>query len=298
MGVRIGTNEPGGTFNVQGAALADMLAETAGMEVELLTTTNASVANAGHLDRDEADFGFMASNWIGRAVAGRLPFEHPIALRMAAPANAGPMFFITLADSPIRTVADLRGRRVAVGVEDGGMTQHIRTMFGVLGISFDAFTPVYVSFPEGADLLVAGEVDAQWQCPVPNALMTSLSQRAHVRVVPYAAGQLEKLLAEIEFYKPAVVEKGAFRGVNADMAQLGVLNIIATHERVDEALVCKLVTAMVEHTEDLARRCPLYRSLALLFDPLRTAGAAALECGGVPLHPGALRAYRETGLLD
>ena len=47
----------------------------------------------------------------------------------------------------------------------------------------------------------------------------------------------------------------------------------------------------------LSRLCPLYGTLAALFEPLRGAGAAALEISGVKLHPGALRAYRETGYL-
>ena len=158
MTIRIGTNEPGGTFNEQGKALAAVLGENGFADIEILTTPNASVANANHLDRHEADFGFMASNWIGRARAGTAPFDHPISLRMVSPANAGPMFFVTRAGSDIATVANIKGRRLAVGVEGGGMTQHVHTIFDVLGISFDDFTPVYVNFPDGAAALEAGEV--------------------------------------------------------------------------------------------------------------------------------------------
>lgn len=298
MTVRIGTNEAGGTFHSQGTAIAGMLRSTTGLgEVEILATPNASVANAIHLDRGEVEFGFMASNWIGGAHRGEAPFDHPIGLRMASPANAGPMFFVTLAGSPIRTVGDLRGRRVAVGVEGGGMAQHLHTMFGVLGISFSDFTPVYLGFPDGADALKAGEIDAQWQCPIPNQVMTDLAAGADVRVVEYAPGELEKLVAEVPFYRRAVMAKGAFRGLDADSAQVGVLNVLVTHERVDEALVCAVVGAMVENIAELTRLCPLYDSLRPLYEPLRTEGGAALEIDGVALHPGALRAYEEAGYL-
>ena len=49
--------------------------------------------------------------------------------------NAGPLFFIVRARSPIQTVGELRGRRVAVGLETSGMVQHVHTIFGVLGLS-------------------------------------------------------------------------------------------------------------------------------------------------------------------
>ncbi len=299
MTIRIGTNEAGGTFHTQGMALAELLRGTAGIaDVEIVASPSASVANANHLDRGEVDFGFMASNWIGRAHRGTPPFDHPIGVCMASPVNAGAMFFVTRADSPIRTIDDLRGRRVAIGIENSGMTQHVHTMFEVVGISFDDFTPVYAGFPEGADALVAGEVDAQWQCPIPNQVMTDLAGRADVGVVEFTPDQLARVLAEVPFYRRAVMPAGAFRGLDADSAQVGVLNVLATHERLDEDLVCRVVRAMVENTEMLARLCPLYQTLAPLYEPLRSEGAAALEIGGVKLHPGALRAYRETGFIS
>ena len=295
MTIRIGTNEPGGTFNEQGKALAAVLGENGFADIEILTTPNASVANANHLDRHEADFGFMASNWIGRARAGTAPFDHPISLRMVSPANAGPMFFVTRAGSDIATVANIKGRRLAVGVEGGGMTQHVHTIFDVLGISFDDFTPVYVNFPDGAAALEAGEVDVQWQCPIPNQVMTDLANRTAVKVLSYDQGDLDKLLARVPYYRPAVDAAGAFPGAGEDVPQVGVLNVLVCHERTDETVVRNVVAAMVAHGDALTRHCPLYATLPPLWEPLRSQGAAAFDIDGVALHPGAVRAYAEAG---
>ena len=59
---------------------------------------------------------------------------------MVAPANAGPMCFVRLANAPIHSVADFKGKRIAIGAKGSGMEQHIHTIFDVLGISFDSFT--------------------------------------------------------------------------------------------------------------------------------------------------------------
>ena len=233
MAIRIGTSERDGTFHSQGRALKVVLDRQPSLApVEVLTADTASVENANRLHADEIAFGFMASNWIGRAKKGEAPFRNPIDIRMAAPMNAGPLFFIVRADSPIRSVADLRGRRVVLGPEKSGMVQHVHTIFGVLGLPFTEFTPVYLDFETGAEALARGEVDAQFQCPIPNKVMTALSEQCDVRVLPYAPGQLEKLLGAVSFYRRTVMRKGAFRGLDADVPQAAVVNILATHARI------------------------------------------------------------------
>ena len=298
MEIRIGTSEYGGTFYTQGLAFAELF--NRGREAAercVVRTSDASIHNAEQLDRNELEFGFMASNWIGRARDAVSPFTKKIALRMVAPANAGPMFFVKLASSPITSVADFRGKRIAIGARGSGMEQHSHTIFGVLGLSFADFTAVHMSFVEGADALIAGKIDAQFQPPIPNKLMTHLSERCDVRVVPYAPGQLENVLAQVPFYRGVTMEKNVFRGVVADSAQLAVINVLVTHERIPEAIVHDMATAIVDGLDALPQMNPLFKGLKTLFEPLRREGAAAFEFGGVALHPGAAQAYREAGWL-
>jgi TRAP-type uncharacterized transport system substrate-binding protein len=117
MPCRIGTSERDGTFHSQGRALKAVLDRCAALApVQVLESHSASIENASRLAAGDIDFGFMASNWIGRARNGVAPFQAPIALRMAAPMNAGPLFFIVREEAPIRSRADLRGHRSAFGV--------------------------------------------------------------------------------------------------------------------------------------------------------------------------------------
>ena len=298
MTIRIGTSERDGTFHSQGRALAAILEQAQVGPVEVLESKSASVDNAKRLEAGEIDFGFMASNWIGRAKRGEAPFGAPVDLRMAAPMNAGPLFFIALARSPIRAVSDLRGSRLAVGLRTSGMVQHVHAIFGVLGLRFTDFTPVYLDFAAGADALAAGEVDAQFQCPIPNQVMTDLAARVALRVLAYGPGQIETVLRAVPDYRASLMRRQAIRGLDADVAQLAVVNVLATHARVPEPVVRDMVAAVISQADALGRINPLFAGLPDLFAPLRQQGSAALEFGDVPLHPGALRAYRDTGLLE
>jgi TRAP transporter TAXI family solute receptor len=299
MVIRIGTSERDGTFHSQGHALKALFeAVLPPARVEVLESQSASTENAKRLAAGDIELGFMASNWIGRAKNGEPPFPQPIDLAMAAPMNAGPLFFIVPLQSPIRSVSGLRGRRIAVGPSSSGMVQHAHVIFGVLGLSFSDISPVYLDFAAGAEALARGEVDAQFQCPIPNAVMTALAQRMALRVLPYERGELAAVMAAVPFYRRAVMRKGAIRGLEADVEQVAVVNVLVTHPRVPSTTVRAAVAAIIAGSGELARRNPLFAGMNDLFLPLRSQGRAALEFGGVPLHPGALQAYRDAGLLS
>ena len=298
MTVRIGTSELDGTFYSQGMALRRLMeGQAAPLAVEVLESKSASIDNANRLHVGAIELGFMASNWIGRARDAKPPFTHPIELRMAAPMNAGPLFFIARADSDLRTVTDLRGRRLVVGPQQSGMAQHARVILGALGLTFADVTPIFLDFAAGAEALAHGEADAQLQCPIPNKVMTALAAQVLLRVLPYAPADLDTVLRVVPFYRRTVMRKGAIRSLDADVAQAAVVNVLVTHARTPENIVGEVAAAVFSARKELPRLNALFDGAAALFEPLRSDGAAALEFGGVALHSGAIAAYRAAGLL-
>jgi TRAP-type uncharacterized transport system substrate-binding protein len=157
--------------------------------------------------------------------------------------------------------------------------------------------PVYLDFAVGAEALAAGDIDAQFQCPIPNAVMTALAQRVALRVLPYQPGELEAVMRAVPYYRRTVMRAGAIRGLETDLPQIAVLNVLVTHRRVPDLIVQDAVKVVATSCEELGRLNPLFANMQELFEPLRSQGSKALEFGGVPVHPGALAAYRDIGLI-
>jgi uncharacterized protein len=295
MPIRIGTGESGGTFYTQGLALKRVLERAPRIPpVEVVESPlGVSIENAIRLDEGEVDFAFISAPWVAAARKGQPPFTRPIDLRAAAPMNLGPNFFIARADSELRNVSDLRGRKVAVGLQNGGMAPHAEAVFAALGIGAGDLVRVYVDFASGAHMLAAGEVDAQFQCPIPNRVMTELSERVCLRVLAYEPAHLDAALKSIPHDRRITMRKGAFRGVDEDVPQLGVLNLLVTHARADANMVHNVVRAIVSAGSELGQLDPLFEGLGELLEMLKARNRASLEFDGVELHVGAVRAYTE-----
>ena len=297
MAVRIGTAEEGGTFHAQGIALKAMLEQGVCDRVEVVVTPGASIENARRLGAGELEFGLMAANWVGLAQRGEPPFEAPVTLRVAAPMNAGPIFFITRADSPIYGIKELRGRRVAIGQEGTGMVQHARSILDAIGLGFDQIEPVHLDFAAGAEALAQGEVDAQLQCPLPNRVMSELMARIAIRPLFYRMNELHHTLERAPHYRQTLLPRTAIPGMEQDLPQVAVVNLLMTHAAASPPLVQNVARAIYQRSSVLAASEPLFAGLAELFQPLRRQGPVGLMFDGVPLHEAAVRIYRAAGLM-
>jgi len=299
MSIRIGVSERNGTFFNQGMALKKILDRVPELRpIEIVeSAVGASIENVELLDAGNIEFGFVSKPWVAAATRASPPFARSIDLRTVLPMNVGPNFFVARADSELHCVSDLRGRRVAVGLTTGGMVHHAQAVFSALGFAPRDIERVYTNFADGAEMLVAGQVDAQYQCPPPNKVMTELSDRVPVRVLSYAPEQLQAALRAIPYDRAVIMRKGIFRGVDRDLPQLGVVNLLVTHARIGQAVVRDLVAAVLDHADELKSLLPLFHDFPQLLATMRHERCAILEFDDVKIHPGAAALYAQRGYL-
>lgn len=295
--LRIASSDLLSTFYEQAKVLGQVLVEEglAG-DVEVLPTTG-SVMNAEMVARGEADLGFMASNWVPRAVSGESPFTEPVAVAIAAPLNAGPLFFVAKADSPLNSVSELRGRKVAVGHRDSGMAQHALNMVRVFGWGDDGMDFAFISTFDGGNALADGEVDAQFQAPIPSTHFSELCDRTPIKVLKYDNGEIETACGEFPYYSPAVVPAAFVPNQMKDIDAIGVLNVIVAAANGDANFISKAVAAYIRRASDIEKMNPLFRGLPELLDRAKERGKAAIAPGDAPLHPAGAEAFRQAGLF-
>jgi TRAP transporter TAXI family solute receptor len=297
MKIRIASSDPLSTFYTQAGLLADLLRKSGVIEEAEVVPTTGSVINAEMTARGDSALGFMASNWVPRAVAGGDPFTAPVDVAIVTPLNAGPLFFVAPASSKLTSVRELKGKPIAVGHANSGMAQHANNIVRGFGWQGDDVQFAHISTFDGGTALIDGSVAAQLSAPIPSTHFDDLQARLDIKVLDFDPADIANLCKAHPFYSTAVVPAEEVKGLRADVPALAVLNVIVAAGHADDDFVFNVVRAYINGAKELERANALFRGLPAILARARTDGVAALAPGGAPFHPVAARAFREAGLL-
>ena len=298
MKIRIASSDPLSTFYTQAGLLADLLKKAGVIEDAEVLPTTGSVINAEMTARGETALGFMASNWVPRAISGADPFTAPVNVSIVTPLNAGPLFFVAPASSKLTSVRELKGKPIAVGHANSGMAQHANNIVRGFGWQGDDVRFSHISTFDGGTALIDGTVAAQLSAPIPSTHFNDLQSRLDIKVLDFDPADIVMLCKAHPFYSSAVVPAEEVRGLEADVPALGVLNVIVAAGDADDDFVFDVARSYIAGAKELERANALFRGLPAILKRARTEGVAALAPGGAPLHPAAARAFREAGLLS
>ncbi|MGD9713533.1 MAG: TAXI family TRAP transporter solute-binding subunit [Thermomicrobiales bacterium] len=294
--IRIATGRQGGAYYNMGAVIADMLVRSNLVNSATAETSSGAIESARLAAKGTAQIAAMDNTWVVKAIAGEKPFQEKIKLTTVAPLGSWPLFFVTLADSPIKTVDDLKGRRISVGARNSGMDNHARVLLQTLGLSYDDIKPMYLSFGPGGRAVKDGKAEAQLQCCLPNGGMTELSELSKVRAVSYG-DKLDKITKAVSTYGVTTLKKGAFKGHDKDIPSISILQGWMATESLPEETAYIFAKIVIANLDQMAKKALQFASVKQLIEKAKAENSVKHLEMGAPLHPGALKAFKEAGIL-
>lgn len=287
--VILGTATPGGGFPAYGAALVDTVREFDPTLTVEPRNTKGSTENIPLLEAGALDLGLVQGEPAFEALSGG-GGRPPSGLKVVAAMYATPGLFAVRADSPVRTIEDLRGKPVALGARGSGLTILGRLVLDGLGLDPDRdIQPVYLDRAgDGPAMVLDGRVAALWGggtgWPGFTALAASLGGARFI--VPGEEG-IERILRKNPTLRRLVVPAGTYRGQDGALASVGSWSLVLARPGLDEALAFRLARALDRGQASLARRLPQ----AAETTPANTVAAVPPAW----LHPGAARYLGEAG---
>ena len=266
-------------------ALRDALARAMpDLQVEVLESS-AGVTNLVLLQRGEvdtastfADIAYMAS--VGQLSDMPAPFAQ---LRAIAALPPRELQVVAAPGSSIRSIRDLRGRRVSLGPPGTGVALTAMLLLSAFDIGVHDIKAEYLEFLDAGDALLEREIDAAfWGGRFPNENIGKALSRG-ARLLQIVGPEIERFRAEYPFLRPMVIRAGAHPGLDYAVHTVGVDRILVCRADLDERLVYTLTKAFFQAVATAGQDVRMFHGFNM-----SRAGATPL-----PLHPGAARYYRE-----
>ena len=285
----IATGGTGGVYYPMGGGLAEVINKHVEGYSATAEVTGASVENMGLIATGDADLAIALADTVQQSYAGTGRFEGqqlPM-IRAIGSLYANLVQIVTLADSGVSSIDDLKGKRVSVGAPGSGTEVNAQTLLAANGISFDDFEAQRLNFNETADALSNGDIDAGfWSVGAPTSSILNLATTKNIRVVGLTEAQIAAADAADATFAPLTLAGGVYTGVDEPVATIGVPNVLVVSSEMDEETVYQITKAMFENIAEMQAVHPAANETTVEF---------TMNATPVPLHPGALRYYEEIG---
>ncbi len=257
-------------------------------------STGGSIANINAIRQKQMDFGVAQSDWQYHAYHGTSkfkdqgPFEE---LRAVFSVHPEPFTVVARADSGIRHFNDLKGKRVNVGNPGSGQRGTMEVVMKALGWTMDDFALASeLKSAEQAQALCDNKVDAiVFTVGHPNGSIQEATTLCDAVIVEVTGPEIEKLVEKNPYYSWATVPGGMYRGNPNDVTTFGVRATFVTAAWVPEDVVYTVVKAVFDNFDRFKKLHPAFANLKP--EEMIKAGLSA------PLHPGAVKYYKEKGWM-
>jgi TRAP transporter TAXI family solute receptor len=252
------------------------------------------VANIESLRSGRIDIGIVPSDVLVDAVVGQGPFAgrgSATDLRVLFAAHADVFTLVAHQESGIRTVADLRGKRIGIGSPGSRQRANMERVMAALDLTPNDFAEVRGLSPaEQNRAFCAHELDAiVYSVGHPNGLIRDATFTCHGMLVAVSGPAIDRMLSAYQEYERATIPGGTYPVNSADVPTFGVRAVVVTTTRMPDTVAYEITRAVFDNFDDFRRLHPAFEGLSIA-ETVRTTGHA-------PVHTGAARYYRERGWL-
>ena len=288
--INILTGGTSGVYYPLGVAIGKIYSDKIPNVKTQVQATKASVENLILLQQGRGELAFtlgdsLKAAWEGDEDAG---FKSKLdKLRTIGAIYPNYIQIVATADSGIKTLADLKGKSLSVGAPKSGTELNSRAILSAAGMTYKSIGKVeYLPFAESVDLMKNRQLNATLQSAgLGVASLKDLSTSTEITVVSVPKAIVDKIGPP---FVPAMIPANTYTGQDKDVPTAAVVNYLVTSAAVSDDLAYQMTRLIFESLPELVDAHAAGKAIKL-----ETAAAGS----PVPLHPGAIRYYKEKGVM-
>jgi uncharacterized protein len=288
----IGGGNTGGTYYPMAGVFASLINKNIKGYRASAEVTGASVDNCIYVGEKKMDMAFSNTDTILYALNGDKPlFQKKYDLQVLFESYTSMVMFFALDGSPIKSIGDLKGKRISVGSSGSATIWKAKLILEEHGIPFDQIKPAYLTFSEGVDALIDKNVDALVIFVAPTSSATiDLTVRANVRLLTLGEGVGNSIVKKHPYLMQKMFPGGKVKGVPKDVAVIASGNPMFVHKDFNPDLAYNFTKLIAENLNYIHKVLPTLK------------GELELQSmANVPkiltYHPGAIKYFREKNIM-
>ena len=290
-----------GVYYIFGGEIASLwMNKIEGLDVTV-ESSGGSKDNVLALYEDAADLAWVQNDVMSYAYNGDEFFNNTVADNFSAIGAIYPevVQLVVARDSGITSVAELAGHNVSVGPAGSGHYFNALQILDLYGLTIKDIKPQYLSNSEVIDSFQNKQIDAFFlTAAYPHATVTDVSLKREIDVIGFDADAIAELQSKYSFYVTDTIPAGTYEGVADEKLVPAVAAVLAVNDNASEDVVYELTKTLFENSDELtnAKKSYISAESAVQGIPVKQADAdAGVTIGS--FHPGALKYYRELGLI-
>lgn len=288
--IRFGTAGVGGNYNTFGQTFAGLLSDQEDpMQIEVKVTAG-SAANLRLMSEDYIQLAISQTDVISAAWNGTDAFSKKALTGYGAVAGLYTEVcqFVTRKDSGIKSIRDLKGKKVSVGEAESGSEVNAVQILLAYGLNEKLVEEVNLNYTDAAKALQAGEIDAFFcTAGVRTTVVEELAKQVDIRLLPVSGDERKALIDTYDFYTTYTVPAGTYSGMNKDVKTVGVKAVLLASNKLSEGDVKKITAALFKNADQLQLAVPVDFTLT---------EESAVQDIPIPFHAGAAAYYEEAGV--
>lgn len=282
--VTVVTGGASGPYNILGTTLAQIYSKNYRVNSKAQATA-ASIQNLNLLNQGKAEVAFVMSDVLSQAINGSDAFPKPLE-NIAQMAVLYPNYvqIVTSKKSGIKTMDDLKGRRVSVGDLNSGAELNSRTLLNGHGITYDDLKVDFLAYTEAVDALKAGRLDAAiLTSGLPNASILELEQGFDLQLVEIRKEMVDEITKNQDYFLSGEIPANTYNNTEAIPTAV-IVNALVVRKDLSDEDVYKLTKAFFENLTTLSNAHQAAKDISL-----KDAQNGLIA----PLHSGAKKYYDE-----
>jgi hypothetical protein len=253
-------------------------------------TSGASGENVRLINKKEVELALVQSDTLDFAFNAKEAFKEPLkGMSVIATLYPEIVQVVVAAGSPVKTFADLKGKKVGVGAPGSGTEANFRQLLDAYGMKKEDVNAQFLSFSESAEAFKDKHIDAFIvTAGIPNSGIMDVSTQNEIRILDIPADVSAKLTQKYPFLAAVKVPANTYKGQTADVSTVAVNAVLIAGNQLKDDMVYNLTKALFENQADLASAHAKGKEVNLKY---------AVQGVSIPFHPGAVKYFKEKGLM-